>query len=382
MDFIDLNAEDLDAPEPAAAPPPAGAGATEILEIRLEDLDVAPLPPSTAGPAGYPPAGVPLGKPLGGGALALGRMAAWSILNMALAGALGGFLAWAFNEPFINDAERRGGDLVSVLVAMAGFGAILGGLIGAALGSVDGLSSRSSERALRGALMGLGIGGLGGALGGVVGQLAYVMLGGGHGGVGQQIVVRAFAWAVVGLFVGIGQGAHTASARKLVNGLIGGLLGGFLGGLLFDPLSLLVGGLVGGGGAHGGLLSRLVGMTVLGLCTGAAIGLVEELRKEAWLRVESGPLVGKQFILYLPLTSLGSSPKADLYLAKDPSLLPLHAYLHQTGQEHLLLPAEGAVVAVNGRPVSRARLASGDVITLGQTHLRYQLRVASPEPRA
>jgi len=383
MNEIDINLEDLDEPGKEGESGPA-AGDDDLLVIEPEDLEgVEPLPSvPTSYPAAPPLSSPPFGPAVGPAlksTLGLTQFAGWSLIHLALAGAAGGFLAWAFSEPFTNDLEG-GGPLLIVLLSMTAFGAFLGGMIGAALGSVEGITGRVVEKALRGAGLGLLIGGAGGAVGGLIGQVLYGALGGGgeRYGLMMQVVVRGLAWALVGAGVGLGQGAMTATSRKLINGLIGGAIGGLVGGLLFDPISLVLSLITTGAGPHGGWLSRMVAMTVMGACTGVAIGLVEELRKEAWLIIVQGPLVGKQFILYRSPTVIGSSPKADICLLKDPAIRPQHLVLQQAGEGHLLLASPEAMVAVNGRPVTRQRLRSGDVIGLGQTVLEYRLRAVSP----
>ncbi len=401
MDEINIEPEDLnDLPEP---PLPAATEPGEMLVIESEDLVNLPPPPTpqtkeshsahapaawapASGAEAYPPA-EPVGQ-YGGvsqpkGSLGLMQVAGWGLLHLALAGAIGGFLAWACAEPMTNDQDQ-GGDLVTMLLHMAGFGALLGGLIGAALGSVEGVSARVARKALQGAGLGLLIGGAGGALGGLFGQLLYgSWVGGGTSrgpfGLLGQIAIRAIAWGLVGVFIGLGQGAYGATPRKLLNGLLGGAIGGFAGGLLFDPISGVVQMLVPATGPHAGWLSRVVAMVVTGLCTGGAVGLVQELRKEAWLIVAAGPLVGKQFILYRPTTTLGSSPKADICLLKDPGILPLHASLQQSGAGHLLVTTPEAPVAVNGRLFARGHLRNGDMIGLGRTVLEYRLKAIQPE---
>ncbi len=388
MPDLNIEPEDLDQ-EPLPPPPSPAASEDDLLVIESDDLaNVATTPPSPAtrggqgGEALFPP--LPKGAEAGGealsgkgGTLAFSHVAGWSLLHLALAGALGGFLAWACNEPFTNDQAQETEPLV-ILLHMALFGASLGGLIGATLGAVEGLSAGVIDKALRGAGLGLLIGGAGGALGGLLGQLLYGGLHGGKLPLLAQILVRAFAWALVGVFVGLGQGAQGASPRKLANGLLGGAIGGFAGGFLFDPIGSLVQFFVSGEGPHAGWLSRMVAMVVMGICTGAAIALVQELRKEAWLIVVGGPLSGKQFILHRPLTSVGSSPKSDICLLRDPGILPQHFFLQQPGPAHLLVATPDAPVALNGRPTARHHLHNGDMIGLGHTVLEYRLKAVPP----
>ena len=79
---------------------------------------------------------------------------------------------------------------------------------------------------------------------------------------------------------------------------LGLLLGAGLGGIIFDPIAMAT---------KGGAPSRAVGFALVGIATGVAMGLVESALKDRWLYVTSGPLAGKQFILYKPLTTIGSS---------------------------------------------------------------------------
>jgi hypothetical protein len=393
---IPLNLEPEDLEEPEATPPPAARpGDSGLLVIDHEDLkSVPPLPK----PAPLPHPGLPAPGQYGfKSSVGRSQTLNWGLLQMILAGALGGFLAWMVNEPFVNDAAAHDLPAFQELSMMALFGGLLGGMIGAALGGVEGLSSRVSGKFLRGAGLGLLIGFVGGAIGGLCGQVLFSAASGGQEANGEgflrQVAVRGLAWAVVGVGVGLAQGAGTWTPRKLTNGILGGTLGGLVGGLLFDPIGMTVQTLAVAThpGAffavtpHLGWVSRLLAMVVLGACTGAAIGLVEELRKEAWIIVVQGPLAGKQFILYRPLTVIGSSPKADICLLKDPAIHPQHAVLQETPGGHLLLASPEAPVQVDGHLATHRRLVDGDRIALGRTVLEYHERalrawVASPAP--
>ena len=57
------------------------------------------------------------------------------------------------------------------------------------------------------------------------------------------------------------------------------------------------------------------------MATGIGIGVIESALKDRWLYVTSGPLAGKQFILYKPVTTIGSSQQCDIYLFKDSNIL-------------------------------------------------------------
>jgi len=380
-EVIEISAEDLE-PQPSDATPPSGG--EDVLVIDHEDLAEVSDEPRKR-PALYPSVTErDRGRPTGKKTAVTGLLGS-ALLQMAIAGLIGGFLAWAIMEPFVTD-EATGVELVAVLVEMAGFGAVLGGMIGLALGSLEGIVTGVWEKAMVGGGLGLVIGGGGGAVGGVVGQLAYGAFSG--GGVGSfsaiilQIAIRAFAWSLVGLFIGLGQGAMMRASQKIINGLIGGALGGFLGGLLFDPISLIFGGILASlTGEVSGWLSRLVGMSVLGLCTGAAIGMVEEVRKEDWLTIVAGPLKGKQFIIYRSPTIIGSSPKADICLVKDPHVAPEHVRIDRERNRCMLMDLGVGRTAVNDRLITRKQLRDGDYVAVGQTVLRYETRTIEQSPR-
>ena len=129
-------------------------------------------------------------------------------------------------------------------------------------------------------------------------------------------MVRGIAWAVFGVAGGIIYGLVDRSMAKTKYGIFGGLIGAASGWSVFDPISFAT--------STGGSVSRGVGFALLGLATGVAIGIVESALKDRWLYVASGPLAGKQFILYKPITTIGSSQSSDIYLFKDTSILPQH----------------------------------------------------------
>lgn len=183
------------------------------------------------------------------------------------------------------------------------------------------------------------------------------------------MVSRSLIWGVYGLGFGLGPGAAMRSKKLLINGLMGGVLGALLGGALFEPICKLFAGATFGGQA---LMSRAIGFSFVGLSTGLMIGLVEQLAKDAWLLMRVGPLSGKQFILYKDPTAIGSSPKCEIYLFKDPDVEPRHALIRKTGTSHEIEDTgtpNGTYV--NGQQVRRQILKDGDQIVIGQSLLEY-----------
>ena len=141
-------------------------------------------------------------------------------------------------------------------------------------------------------------------------------------------------------------------------------------GWLFDPISMVF------ASADGeAWLSRGIGLTLIGLMVGLFVGIVEQWTKSAWLLMKAGPLAGKQFVIFRNPTVLGSAPKADVYLFKDEAIEPRHALIHDRGgrfEIEDMNTADGTYV--NGVPVSRQILKSGDQIVLGKTVLEFALK--------
>jgi MFS family permease len=287
---------------------------------------------------------------------------AWVYLGIAgFAGALAG---WGITEPwFVDGKGSRWGNvwiLPSIVTLMC---------IGFAV--AESIVERSGRKAaIRvGIALPLGV-----ALGFVFNLLANVIYAIGLAlcaGAGVQSyhnpavwIARGLAWAVFGVAGGIVYGIIGRSGKKIGYGALGGAIGAAVGGLIFDPISFAT---------HGGAASRGIGFTLLGMATGIAMGLVESALKDRWLYVTSGPLAGKQFILYKPQTNIGSLQTCDIYLFKDPEILPQHAALVQKGGRiHLI--AEGPVYVAGQRVHSSRVLESGSILQLGRYSFRYQER--------
>lgn len=287
----------------------------------------------------------------------------------ALFGLIGGVSAWLINGMVFGFGERQSMGQSLLLTSGLLFG-IISAFIGASLGAADGITSKVQDKAIKNGLAGLFIGFVGGFIGGVIGQLLYsYMLGGWRSySMTKQVFARTTAWALVGLFIGIAQGISGFQSRKIVNGLIGGLVGGAIGGICFDAIGSIF---------SGGSVSRLFGIMAMGTTTGWAIGLVEEARKEAWLRVAEGPQDGKQFIIYGAVTRVGSSPKCEIVLVKDVNVVPEHCRIIAEPGGYKIEACGGAYTLVNGQPVTWARLRKGDIISIGLSRLVFEDRVVA-----
>jgi hypothetical protein len=239
------------------------------------------------------------------------------------------------------------------------------------LGIGEPLSERNLPRAVRNGALGAMLGLIGGISVSLFVDRVYRAAGGGGTADVQQftirdVLARACAWGVLGLFLAAGPGLIMGNLKKIGSGLAGGLIGGAIGGALFDPVSSLA----------GPDISRLVALCAIGLLTGAGTGLIENATKTGWLKVTTGLIAGKQFILYRNPTYIGSGPECQIYLFRDPHVGRRHAALHVVpgGIELEDLPL-GQTSIVNGHPVSRTRLRHGDQIAVGATTFLFQEKV-------
>ncbi|MCP3065060.1 FHA domain-containing protein [Myxococcus sp. K38C18041901] len=274
------------------------------------------------------------------------------------------------------EAERRA-TMTRLLVF-----AVIAAFIGLFIGAADGLLSRAFHRAAVCGAVGMGMGLVVGLMVTLPAEVAYGLGARLVEGMGEpneqgmttaqllvQMSVRGLAWALAGAAMGLGQGVALRSSKLLVNGLVGGMVGALIGGLLFDPINVLFDT---GGEAW---LSRGVGFGVIGFVTGLMTGLVELAAREAWIKMLTGPLAGKEFVLFKSPTTVGSSPKSDVYLFKDPEVEPSHALIHALGEGYELEDRDSPTgTYVNGRRVSRERLVSGDQVRIGKTVFVLRLK--------
>jgi hypothetical protein len=344
----------------------------DVLRITLEDLaEAAPAPSALA--TSQPPGAKSYGnihEPADPTILTQEKcsifLKAWVYLG--LAGFFGALLGWASAEPFFVDGQGfRWGNILILPVIVATM------CIGFAV------AESIVERSLRKGLIRVGISiPLGVALGFFFNLVANIIYDIGLslcGAAGVQTfhnpavwIVRGIAWAVFGVAGGIVYGIVGKSAKKIGYGALGGAIGATIGGLVFDPISFGVEKYL----HHAsGTLSRAVGFTILGMATGIAMGLVESALKDRWLYVTAGPLAGKQFILYKPVTVMGSAQTSDIYLFKDLEILPAHATLSQKG-DRVYVNAEGPVYMAGSRIYNSRMLENGAVLQIGRYSFRYQ----------
>ncbi len=307
-------------------------------------------------------------------------------LNL-LAGALAGFLAWVLTDPTGWFADVFQPNHVLRLSLFSNFkfllyGIIFGLLLGLLLALVDSLSldRRRQPQALA---IGAGAGAVAGWIGLGAGQIVYGLVYNSTGlradelphNPGQFLVLvigRALGYALIGGIVGAAQGIGSRSAIIARQGAFGGFVGGFLGGTVFQILSGL---------DFPSALSRLLALVATGALAGFFVGLVQNLFKQAWIRVVLGRNEGKEYLIAKPVTTIGRSELADIGLFGDPSIAPTHAAIESLPAQnrHRLRAVteagrgrEYAPPLVNGQPVSGEQwLADGDTLQIGKRTLLF-----------
>jgi hypothetical protein len=345
-------------------------GSAEVLRISLEDLAEAAPPALAVPPQATAKSYGNIHEPADPTILTQEKgsifLKAWVYLGIA--GFFGALLGWGCAEPWFVDGQGfRWGNLLLLPIIVAVM------CIGFAV------AESIVERSWRKGLIRVGIAiPLGFALGLFFNFVANILyrIGLGIGAAaGMQTnhnpawwIIRGFAWAVFGVAGGIVYGIIGRSARKIGYGALGGAIGAMIGGMVFDPISFAV---TKYNGHESGSVSRAVGFTLLGMATGIAMGLVESALKDRWLYVTAGPLAGKQFILYKPVTVMGSAQTSDIYLFKDLEILPAHATLAQKG-DRVYVNAEGPVYMAGSRIYNSRMLENGAILQIGRYSFRYQ----------
>ena len=193
-------------------------------------------------------------------------------------------------------------------------------------------------------------------------------------GIIAHIIGRSGAWACITTAMGLGMNLVRSTRLQLRNSVFGGMLGGALGGMFFDPIDRFIQPATFFSESD---VSRLVGLLAVGLSVGIFMALVERMGREAWIRVCTGPLAGKSFVLYRSPTTIGSSPQADIYLFKDAEIDPSHLAIHKVGtsfEAEDLDTRHGTTVG--GEALRRRPLVSGDQICMGGTILQFEERAS------
>jgi len=281
---------------------------------------------------------------------------------LGTAGILGALAGWAIAEPGFVDgphANRWGNFLlVPMIIALMSFGFAV----------AESTVERSAKKAVLRGILSLPLGLVLGFIFSFAAEIIYavgmnfaIQAGASTEGNPAFWIIRGIAWMVFGAAGGLVYGIVGQSSKKGKYGVLGGIIGAGIGGFVFNPIAMMT---------HGGAASRAVGFAMVGVATGVGMGLVESALKDRWLYVTAGPLAGKQFILYKNRTSIGSRQESDIYLFKDPNVLPEHAVVEISGAR-VQIRATGSVF-FSGHSIQSRVLQDGDLVQIGRYSFRYK----------
>ncbi|GAB4457488.1 MAG: hypothetical protein OHK0029_17370 [Armatimonadaceae bacterium] len=306
------------------------------------------------------------------------------VLIYTLAGLAAGLFTWFISDVsgFVRISNNIGvlspEDLRAYYVTFC----VWGGSIGILLGVADTLMSGGRTEWLKVLGLGLLVGVVSGVLGGTLGMALfgplYVARANNPLQFLQNVLARSLGWALIGALAGTADGWRKLSLRVGRNGFIGGLIGGVLGGTVFEIIPYLVPGI------QPGPISRLFGFVITGAMIGLFVALVQELLKEAWLKVMVGRNEGKEILVYQDITRIGRSELADVPLFGDPNVAKTHALLKATSDGFVIEDVSQSEVGVrvNGTRIQGSHpVRSGDVLQLaGKTVVFYERLTRNPTP--
>lgn len=284
--------------------------------------------------------------------------------QLVLAGLVGGFITWLlalliFDFNYYADITNY----KQVLIEIAFFASVLGGVIGATLSSLEGITGKVTSKLIYGLASGLTIGAAGGFIGAIIGQIFYSSIDTKDMLIISLYAMRGIFWGLVGMFIGVSQGIGSGGGKRLSNGIVGGLIGGFVSGFLFDFFFLLF---------SSAALSGFLAITIFGICIGIAIGTLQEMRKEAWLKALEGETAGKEYIIFNEKTTIGSSPQCDIVLINDPSVAKRHAEIMLEKNSYSIKTLQGSgSIRIGNQKLLNSRLKNRDLITIGRYKLQF-----------
>ena len=265
-----------------------------------------------------------------------------------------------------SDTKAAAAIASTIRISTGFWSALIATFIGLMMGIGEGVFYGNKEHAVKYALIGAAIS-LGiGFVGGFLGQWIYRVMLDDEAAMFSSSLVRAIGWALMGAGIGVAVGLIKPEKRRILFCTLGGFLGGLLGGFLFNYVALII---------PNDAVSRGVGIILMGALIGLGVGLLEQMAKEAWLKVVRGEFEGKEYLVFNGKTSIGNNSQNTIVLFKDKLVAPHHCDIVTEGNRFVLVDA-GSVLGttVNGVKVDRKVLRQGDAIAIGNSVLVFNTK--------
>jgi ubiquitin-protein ligase len=276
-----------------------------------------------------------------------------------------------YNQMTLPDEEFNGVVDAAIRISSGLFVMLLALGLGLCLGIGEGVYYGSLEKTVKYALLGMGISIVVGFVSGYIAQTIYAGLLPAEASVFSAAIVRGLGWSVMGLGVGLSAGLIKPDPRRLLFCSLGGLAGGFIGGFVFN----FVVNAVKLSENDTGTFARAIGIIVMGLLIGLGIGLLEQIAKQAWLKVIRGEFEGKEYLVFAGTTSIGNNGKNTIVLFKDRLVAPHHCDIILEGGKYVVVDCGTPLgTVVNGMRTGRHVLRRGDAIAVGNSVLVFNTK--------
>ncbi len=311
-----------------------------------------------------------------------------SVFIKALAGLIGGGLAWLLTAPSaptsVNNLHKfqRWESLFLIMVIAC---------IAISLGIASGLQKGSWLHVAKEGGLGLIFGTIGGMMGASIGTVFATMIFPTHiegmGPMPVQIAWRILALSPIGFGLGLGIGAAGWNLSRTLQGAIGGLLGGVVAAGSFDIIGKALSGIIlaarGTTTGEVGGPSRAVFAILMGLGIGLFIGIAERVMATAFVRLHLGRNEGREWVVDKPHFVLGRAELADAPITGDPAIMPQHAVISkENGQYFVTDNNTPNGTYLDGVRIGKAPLQNGSWIGIGAAKIQFLLKKSAPVPLA
>jgi hypothetical protein len=182
--------------------------------------------------------------------------------------------------------------------------------------------------------------------------------------------------SVFDLFAGLARKDVRGPLTKVIKCTAGGVAGGAIGGLIAWLLRFQVGRVLGDASGNSFWTPSAYGFVSLGALIGLLVGLSQVFLMEAWIKIEAGFRPGRDLILSRDRTTIGRAEGCDIALFGDNGVEKEHALIVLDRGGYYLEPLPHTPgTYINELPIAtRTRLATGDLIRVGKSLLRFNER--------